>query len=77
MFFFLTLTIASNDKEFVVVAEFVNGNVGVCRDNLLLGRKLGALLEFEIADCARQSKVAVHTAKIDEATGSSDACLFG
>ena len=51
-------------------------NVGERSDYLLLRRKIGALLELEIADCARQSKVAIHTTKINEATGSLNTSLL-
>jgi hypothetical protein len=69
-------TIASNDEELIVVGKVVNGHVGVRRDNLKLGGKLGALLEFEIANGTRQGKVAVDTTKVDETAGSRNARLF-
>ena len=70
------LTVASNNEELVVVAHLVNHNIGVGRDNLLLGRQLGALLELEIANGSRQGQVSVHAAKVDEATGGCNPCLF-
>jgi hypothetical protein len=44
--------------------------------NLALGRKLGALLEFEIANRAGQSKVSVDTPEINKTTRSCDSVLF-
>lgn len=54
----------------------MNGHIGVCGDNLLLGRELRALLEFEVTDGTGQGKVAIDTAEIDEATGSGDTGLL-
>lgn len=51
-------------------------NVGVGGHNLLLGSKLGALLELEVANGSGESKVAVDPSKIDEATGGGDSCLL-
>lgn len=45
-------------------------------DYLLLGGKIGALLELEIAYRTRQGEVAVHATKIDEASCGLDTCLF-
>jgi hypothetical protein len=44
---------------------------------LLLRRKIGALLEFEVANGTRQGEVAVDAAKIDEAACSLDTGLLG
>lgn len=44
------LTITSNDEELVVVTHLVHHDIRVGRDNLLLGRELGALLELEITN---------------------------
>lgn len=70
-------TITSNNQELVVLADIVYLDVGEGSDYLLLGRKIGALLELEIADGARQGKVTVDTAKVDEAASSLDARLLG
>ena len=51
-------------------------DVGVSGDNLVLGGQLGALLEFEVSNGARQSQVAVDAAKVDETTGGSNAVLL-
>lgn len=73
----LIRTIASNDQELILFGDIVLVNVGVGSDDLTLGRKVGALLELEVADGARQGKVAVDTAKVDEAAGSGDSVLLG
>lgn len=51
----------------------MSDNIGECGNDLLLGRKVGALLELKIANGTRQGKVAIDTTKVDEATGSADA----
>lgn len=51
-------------------------DIGVCGHNLLLGSKLGALLELEVADRSGQSEVAIHPSKINETTGGGDSCLL-
>jgi hypothetical protein len=61
-------TIASNNEELVVIAHLVNHDIGICRDDLLLGCQLGALLELKVADRSRQREVSIDTAKVDEAT---------
>jgi hypothetical protein len=42
----------------------------------LLGCQLGALLELKVSDRSRQGQVSVHTAKVDEATGSCNSRLL-
>jgi hypothetical protein len=54
----------------------VDGHIGVCGDDLLLGGELGALLEFEVTDSTGQSEVAIDTAEVDEATSSADTSLL-
>jgi hypothetical protein len=54
----------------------VDDDIGVGRDDLLLRRQLGALLELEISDGPRQGKIAVHATKVDEAARSRDSRLF-
>lgn len=51
-------------------------DIGVCGDYLLFRGQLGALLEFEIADSSRKSKVAVDTSEIDKASRSTDTGFF-
>lgn len=70
-------TIAGNDKELILVGEVVDLDVGRGRDDLVLGRQLSALLELEVADSARQSKVAVDAAKVDKASSGRDTVLLG
>jgi len=45
-------------------------------DDLVLGREIGALLEFEVADCARQGEVAIDTTEVDKSTSSRDTVLL-
>ena len=65
------LTVTSNDKELVVVAKVVGGHIGECRDDLLFRWQIRALLEFKVANCARQGKVSVDSAEIDKASSST------
>jgi hypothetical protein len=51
-------------------------HIGVGSHNLLLGRQLGALLEFKVTDGARQSEVTVDTAEIDETARGADTSLL-
>jgi hypothetical protein len=46
------LTIAGDDQELVVLVDVMYLNVRESSDYLLLGRKIGALLELEVADGA-------------------------
>lgn len=69
-------TITGDDKEFIVIAEVVNGHIGESGDNLLLGGQFGALLELEVTNGSRESKVAVDTAKVDKAAGGTDTSLL-
>jgi len=74
--FLYQLTVAGNNQELVIVTLFVDHDIGVGRDNLLLGCQLGALLELKVSDRSRQGQVSVHTAKVDEATGSCNSRLL-
>ena len=65
---YLWHTIASNDKELVIIGDVVGYDVGVCSDNLLFWRKLCALFELKVTNGTRQSKVAIDSAKIYEAS---------
>lgn len=70
-------TIASEDKEFVFICEFMRLHVGEGGDDLSFRRELGALLEFEVANGARQGEVSVDATEIDETAGSSNTVLLG
>jgi hypothetical protein len=48
-----------------------------CRDNLILGRKLGALLELEIADGSGESEVAIYAAEVYKASCGLDTRFLG
>lgn len=61
------ITVASDNQEFIVLVDIVYLDVRECSDYLLLRRKICALLELEVAYRTRQSKVAIDTAKVDEA----------
>lgn len=69
-------TVTSNDEELIVFAYFVLRHVGECGDNLLFWRKIGALLELKVANSSAECKVAIHTTKVDETTGSTNARLL-
>lgn len=69
-------TVACDHQKFIIVGKLVDDDVGVCRDNLLLGSKLCALLEFEIANGTGEGQVAVDPTKIDETAGSGNSCLL-
>ena len=70
------LTITSDDQKLIVICNFVGDHVGESSHDLLFRREVGALLEFKITNGARERKVAVDTAKVDEASGCSYACLY-
>jgi hypothetical protein len=53
-----TLTVASNNNEFVLVRQFVLRNVGVGGDDLRLRRQVGVFLVLEIAESAGQREIA-------------------
>lgn len=72
----LQRTIAGDHQELVIIREVVHHDVGVCGHDLLLGSKLGALLELEVADRSRQGQVAVHPSEVDKATSGGDSCLL-
>lgn len=69
-------TITGDYQELIVVGKVVYHDVGVGGHDLLLGSKLGALLELEVADGSGESEVAVDPSKVDETTGSRDSCLL-
>lgn len=70
------LTIACDYQKFIIVGKFVDNDVGICSNDLLLGSKLCALLEFKIANGSREGQVAVDTSEIDETAGSGNSCLL-
>ena len=69
-------TIAGNDQELVILAHLVDGHIGERSDDLLLRWEVCALLELKVADSSAKGKVAVNSAKVDEATGGADASLL-
>ena len=69
-------TIAGNNQELIVLAKLVDGHVGERSDDLLLRREVCTLLEFKVTDSSAEREVAVHTAKVDEATCSANASLL-
>lgn len=69
-------TIASDHHELILVSEVVPLDVGEGRDDLALRRELSALLELEVANGTRESKVSVDTAKVDETASGSDTVLL-
>jgi hypothetical protein len=48
-----------------------------CGDYLVLGRELCALLELEVANGARQGKIAIDSAEVNETSCSLNACFLG
>ena len=70
------LTITGYDKKLIIVRELMCNHVWISRNDLQLGRQAGTLLEFEVTNRPREGKVAVDSAKVDEATGRSNPCLF-
>jgi hypothetical protein len=71
------LTIACNNNELVILVDVMYLNIREGGDYLLLRRKVCALLELKVTYRTRQRKVAIHTAKVDETTGSLDTRFLG
>lgn len=71
------LTIACNDKEFVILVDIMYLDIWKRGDYLLLGREICALLELEVAYRTRQGEVAVHATKVDETACSLDTRFLG
>jgi hypothetical protein len=46
-------------------------------DNLIFGGQFCALLELKVSNGARQGKVAIDTAKVNETTGGGNSVLLG
>jgi hypothetical protein len=72
----LQQTIAGNDKELIVLSHLVNGHIRESSDDLLLRREICALLELKVTDGSAECEVAVHAAKVDEATCCANASLL-
>jgi hypothetical protein len=71
------LTITCNHQELVILVDVVYLDVREGGDYLLLGREVGALLEFKVTYRTRQGKVAVDAAKVDETASCLDARFLG
>lgn len=69
-------TITSKDQKLIIFAQIVDNHIRVGGDDLLLGGKFGALLEFKVSDGTGQSKVAVDAAEVDKPTGGGNASLL-
>ena len=54
----------------------MDGHVGESSDDLLLRWEVRALLELKVANSSAEGKVAVNSAKVDEAASCADAGLF-
>jgi hypothetical protein len=72
----MLLTVTGEHNKFVVVGKVVDSHVGVGGDNLLLWRKIGALLELKVTDGTREGEVAVDTTKVDKATSGANSGLL-
>ena len=70
------LTIAGNDEKLVIVSGLVHSHIRKGGNNLLFWRQICALLELKVADSSAERKVAIDSAKVDEATGCDDSCLL-
>jgi hypothetical protein len=53
-----TLTVASNNNEFILVRQLVLRDVGVGGDDLRFRRQVGVFLVLEIAESAGQREIA-------------------
>lgn len=69
-------TIAGKNEKLIIIAQIVHHDVGIRRHDLLFWRELGALLELEVPDGPRESKVPVDAAKVDKATRGRDSRLL-
>ena len=70
------LTVTGKHNKLVVVGKVVDSHIGVGGDDLLLRRKIGALLELKVTDGTGQGEVAVDATKVDEATSGANSCLL-
>ena len=64
-------TITGNNKEFVIIRNFVNNHIRESSDYLLFWRKVGSPLVLEIPDCSRQCKVAINSPRADIPTSGT------
>jgi len=69
-------TITSDNNKLVIVGNVVDSDFWKGGDDLLLGWEIRALLELEIANGARQGKVAIDSSEVDKSTSCADSCLF-
>ena len=70
------LTVTCKHNELIIIRKVVNSHVGVSGNDLLLRRKVGALLELEITDGTGEGEVAIDTTEIDKAAGGANSCLL-
>ena len=70
-------TIARENDELVLIRDVVLDDLWVTCDDLCLRAERLVLLVLEVAQCARQREVAVHTTKLDVAAGVNDASPLG
>lgn len=54
----------------------MDGDIGIGSDNLLFGRQLSTLLEFEVTNGSRECEIAIDSSKVNEAAGSGDTSLL-
>ena len=69
-------TVAGYDEELIVFCDIVYRDIGKSGHNLLLRRKIRALLEFEVANGSTERKVAIDSAEINKATGCTYTCFL-
>lgn len=69
-------TVTGENQELVLFSQFMLINIWESCDNLVLGRELSALLEFEVTNGTGQSQVAIDTTKVDETTSGSNSVSF-
>ena len=72
----ISLTVTGNHKELVFLRKLVHFDIGKGGNDLVFGGKLGALLEFEVANGTRQRQIAVDSAKVDETASGCDSVLL-
>lgn len=69
-------TVTSQDQELVPVCKIVYLDIRESGHNLAFRRKLGAFLEFEIANRTGQGKVSVDTAEVNEPASRRNSVLL-
>lgn len=70
-------TITGKNEKLILISQLVLLDIGESGNNLLLRGKLGALLELEVTNSARKSKVAVDATEIDKTSSSCNTVLLG